>query len=379
MTYGAIAAAVIGAGASVGGSLIAANNTPGGGSGVSDIQRLLGTEAQFRPAAYSAGLSGLEGQNAYGIGASPDQLALELVTRQIEQASNSNVARKFEKYYSNLQSLSLIRANGGQLDAKQWNLYNDSLDKVNRILGARGGAAALHVDSNGVPTLTLADPAQQQLVDAARQNFSAIQANRLTGQQNLSNLAANYPVATAENIQNWQDQYAKQINSEINQRYGQQSEDLLQLANTRGFNPAGTLGLLDQQKAQELAAVPTTAAQRALQLIGGQQGLASNSIAGINAALSPDSTIAIMNALRGQQTPTTGQLAAAQIAANTSLANNQNSNFNQSVGQASGNVSDIALLIGALTRQANKGPGTSNPYSGAASIDNASALHDGTG
>ena len=70
--------------------------------------------------------------------------------------------------------------------------------------------------------INFSDPAQQQIIDAARANYSTIQANRLSGQQKLSDLAANYPTATAANIQNWQDQYAKQITGEINNTYGQQ-------------------------------------------------------------------------------------------------------------------------------------------------------------
>lgn len=361
MTWGIIVGGTIAAGASVGSAAIAANNQPNPGSagGVSDVMRFLATESRFKPVAMSSGLMGLEGQNAYGIGASPEQLALELTSRSIEQASNANEARKFQKFYADLQSFSLYKQGGGTLDAKQQKLYDKALKQVNNSLLKFGGAAALSMGADGMPSLTMADPRQQQLIEAARQDSALIQSNRLSGERQLSNLAADFPVATADQIQQWQDQYAKQIQAEISNVYGQRSEDILQMANTRGFNPAGAIGNLERLRAQDELAIPSTAAARALQLIGGQQGLAMGSISGINAALAPDATIAIMNAIRGHQTPTTGQLAMAQLAASANAENVGATNLTNSLSSSAGNLSDLGAAIAKITNenaQSEKGP-----------------------
>lgn len=348
----AIASAGIGAAGQIGGA--AASGGGGGGTlGPDEIMNLLAVESRSQPGNYSSGLNQLEAQSAFGLGASPDSLALEILTRQIEVAKNPLFARRFQQAFQNAQSLMMLPV----LTPQQQKLLDKNMQQINSILTTKGGGASVYND-NGQLRIRFADAATQNYIDAARAQSESIRQARLAGQAKLSQIAGDFPAFTATDLKTQQDQILKQVQDEINAQYDLQGQNLLQSANIRGFNPAGTLGELEKQRIRDLNAAPTTAADRALQILSGQQGLAANSIAGINQALAPDQQIAIMNALRGQQTPTTGQLAAAQIGASAQLAAQNSKNQAGLIAGASGSLQQGGRDLAGILMSQNPGAGT---------------------
>lgn len=338
--------------AAIGGAMGGGGGGGGGGAlSLGDIANQLALQGRFSPLSTDPALAQLSAQSAYGIGVGAPSLELDILSRQIAESKTPQAARAFQADYGKLQFMIQSGADPAKIQ-KQLELLNGTVGKY--------GAGASIMIQNGSPVISFADPAIQQVVDRARADSSGILANRLSAQNRLSQLAAGFPTFTAGDIEQQKAQYLKQVQDEINANYDIQGQNLLQSANTRGFNPAGTLAELEKQRIRDLNAAPTTAAERALQLLGGQQGLAAGSVAGLNAALSPDSQIAIMNAIRNQQTPNTGQLAAAQIGASAQLAAQQSQNRTQLGIAAGSQLSDTGTLLGLLLRnqnQQNPGPG----------------------
>lgn len=96
--------------------------------------------------------------------------------------------------------------------------------------------------------------------------------------------------------------------AELDREFGRARNDLLELANTQGFNPAAGLAILgeDEQRLRDSARIDSIS--RATALLGGQLGLLDASIGG------PSSNALNVSSLRSGNLNTLGQLAAAQAA-----------------------------------------------------------------
>ena len=312
MGYATALMSLIGAGVTAG----TAASMPTSGLGTEGIATALGLESQFRPVGYSAGLEQLNAQASFGVGASPETIGFEILARKISEIKDPKFARRAEGMIGVIQTLAMIENRSPQQEAHLQN----QIARVNRFLASRGAGAQLSADPGGTIAIRFADPRIQGLLDTAREQGPDILDRRLLAQNNLSRLAADFPMASAADLDELTRIIQGQLTQDIDTSYDRQLENLLQSANTRGFNPAGPLGLVEQERARELSRTPTTAADRAIQMLSGRQNLALGSVAGIKTALSPDPQAVILNALRNQITPTTGQLAAAQIDAQARIA-----------------------------------------------------------
>lgn len=330
-----------------------------------DVNGAIELENKFRPIDYSAGLQQLLGQSGFGAGADPTQLGIELLTRQIESSANPAKARDFQKRAQAVQSL-LMQQQLSPGDPKIQKQLDKMLSEMNTILGKRG-LGAVGVDANGF-NITLADKGLQQILDTAKTQGAGIRQNRLTAEENLSKLAADFPTATAAELDALTKSVRESQMRELDQSYRTDSDRIMAEANLRGYNPAGILSELDKNRADAAFDTQFTAADRALQILTGRQQGATGSITGINLALSPDRLIALTNAMKGQQTPTTGQLASAQLTATQQQPTNNN--IGNSLTSVFSQLSDQLLLRSILGENRNK----SGPAAGNRDIDSPASV-----
>ena len=379
MTWGAIVGGTIAAGASVYGSNQASKAAKGGKLSLGNMRGSLSLENEFRPIDYSPGLLQLVGQSAYGLGSDPDSMAMEFLIRQAESSSNPEMAHRIQNNLQRIQALSLSDPATRTPQARRQ--LDSLLKKTNALLVRVGGGGQISMPG-GRMQVNFADAGLQDLVTRARQDSESIRQNRLNAQKSLAQITGDFPTASAGDLDRLTADERVRQEREINDRYKSESERILTSANTSGWNPAGVLSELEKNRSDALFDTQFTAADRALQVLGGRQTGALNSIKGLQLGLSPDTEIALLNALRNQQTPTTGQLAAAQIGAGSQSASAASqalsSGYNQAgqaistaagqVGAALRDKADQAALDDYYRRQAeaaqaaqNRGPGTGPP------------------
>lgn len=340
----------VGAIASAGSGIYGANEASKAAKGaakfrVGDATEAYKLENAYRPLYNSSGLEQLVGQSAYGLGADPESIGLEIMLRQIESSSNPQRARVVQRQIRRIQALSLQQQTSPTPEtakniAKVLQDVNKQLTSNGGGAGALGGGAFISINAAGQLTTRFANEGLNAILDRARQDSAMIRENRLTAEANLSKLTADFPMATAGDIERLTAEERKSQERELNQRYGTETERILQLANTRGFNPAGILGELEKNRSDALFDTQFTAADRVLQRLGGQQGLAKNSMAGINLGLAPDRQIALLNALQSQQTPSTGQLAMTQAQNQAAAGRSAAASITAGYGQVSDSIND---------------------------------------
>ena len=339
------AASLVGTGAGIWSSSSAAGAT----------RRSAASAFRNRPFESSDPLQQLYAQAAYGIGSDPDQLTLDLMVQQLGEVNRESVARGLQDHFGKWKQLAALDTSkmSPQEALKHADRIKSQRNFVEKYLRDHGLGTVSMVD--GLPRLVSSDPAIQQTVEAARANGATIRSNRLAAEQNLAKLAVDFPTATAAELDALTGTVRQSQEREINERMRLQSDQLLQQANLRGFNPAGVIGELEKNRSDALFDTQFTSADRALQILTGRQAGAAGSIAGINSALSPDRFLSLLTGQRGGQDngASIGQLAAAQMAASQQRA--------QGIQQAGSGLSDTLSLIGLLnmnsSQKTNKGPG----------------------
>lgn len=166
-------------------------------------------------------------------------------------------------------------------------------------------------------------PVQQQILQG-----------RLAAYQNISKLAQDFPQASQADIDALSKQYEDQIRRQLAQDTQDQRDQILQQANSGRINPAATLGRLAQQESLSRSAAPTTALERALQLLTGKTNLATTAIAGNQAIIDPGNNYALNVAnLRSQAALNAAQLISGQNQQNQQL----QANLTNQQGQATAN------------------------------------------
>ena len=359
--------AALGAGASIYGSSQSAKAAQGGKFSLGNMRASLALENEFRPIDFSPGLLQLVGQSAYGLGSDPDSMAMEFLIRQAESSSNPEMAHKLQTNLQRIQALS-IGDEANRTPQVQRRL-NTLVKQANSLLVRVGGGGQISM-SGGRMQVNFADAGLQDLVTRARQDSEGIRQNRLNAQKALAQITGDFPTASASDLDRLTADERVRQEREINDRFRSESERILTSANTSGFNPAGILSELEKNRSNALFDTQFTATDRALQVLGGRQSGALRSIQGLQLGLSPDTEIALLNSLRGQQTPTTGQLAAAQIgaasqgasAASQALSSGYNQ-AGQALSQGASDLLDQLALEEDYRRRdardaANRGPAT---------------------
>lgn len=121
----------------------------------------------------------------------------------------------------------------------------------------------------------------------------AILKGRMSAYSGISKIAQDFPSASLGDINALAKQYEDQIRAGIGQDVADQRDQILQNANTLRGNPAATLGRLSQQELLSRQAAPTTALERALQMLSGRQTLGTNAITAYQSVLDPANTLAL--------------------------------------------------------------------------------------
>lgn len=121
----------------------------------------------------------------------------------------------------------------------------------------------------------------------------AILKGRMSAYSGISKIAQDFPSASLGDINALAKQYEDQIRAGIGQDVADQREQILQNANTLRGNPAATLGRLSQQELLSRQAAPTTALERALQMLSGRQTLGTNALTAYQSVLDPANTLAL--------------------------------------------------------------------------------------
>lgn len=121
----------------------------------------------------------------------------------------------------------------------------------------------------------------------------AILKGRMSAYSGISKIAQDFPSASLGDINALAKQYEDQIRAGIGQDVADQREQIVQNANTLRGNPAATLGRLSQQELLSRQAAPTTALERALQMLSGRQTLGTNALTAYQSVLDPANTLAL--------------------------------------------------------------------------------------
>jgi hypothetical protein len=202
---------------------------------------------------------------------------------------------------------------------------------------------------------------------------------RMAAYGGIANIAQDYPGASLSDINALQKQYEDQIRSGIKQDVTDQTDQILQAANMNRGNPAATLGRLSQQELLSKQAAPTTALERALQMLAGRETIANTAITGYQSILDPAQNYALNVA--GLRANAANQ-AAALMSGNQNASNNLQAQLAQSAGnsQAAGiagagnsiatglsnwqNQQQMNALIAALKPGETYGPGVTQENTG---------------
>lgn len=347
----------------VGGLLSGGASIYSSSSAAGATKRAAASAFRNRPFESSDPLQQLYAQSAYGLGSDPDQLVLDLMSQQLGAGNRESLARGLEQHFGEWKALAsqdMSKLSPQKREAIQAQIAQHQRF-VEKMLREQGMGTVEIID--GIPRLVSSDPGIRQIVEAARVNGATIRAQRLAAEANLAKIAGDFPSASAAEIDALTKSVRESQDREINQRMQEQADQILQQANLRGYNPAGILGELEKNRADSLFDTQFTSADRALQILTGRQTGAMGSVAGINAALSPERFLSILQAQRGAQ-PTdgssVGQLAAAQAQAAQLRG--------QGISQAGSSLSDALTMAGLLgmnsSQKASKGPGSGDgPYS----------------
>lgn len=347
----------------VGGLLSAGSSVYSSSAAASGAGRAAASAFRNRPFESSDPLQQLYAQSAYGLGSDPDQLVLDMMSQQLGAGNRESLARGLEQHFGEWKALA--SQDRSKIAPEKLAAMDRQISEhrkfVEKMLREQGMGTVEIID--GIPRLVSSDPGIRQIADAARANGATIRAQRLAAEANLAKIAGDFPTASASEIDALTKNVRESQDREINQRMQTQTDQILQQANLRGYNPAGILGELEKNRADSLFDTQFSSADRALQILTGRQSGAMGSIAGINAALSPERFLSILQAQRGAQ-PTdgtsVGQLAAAQAQAAQLRG--------QGISQAGSSISDAMTMAGLLgmnsSQKASKGPGTGEgPYS----------------
>jgi len=154
---------------------------------------------------------------------------------------------------------------------------------------------------------------------------------RLSAYSGISKIAQDYPGASLQDILLLQKQYEDQIRSGIKQDVTDQQAQILQSANMNRGNPGSTLGRLTQQELLSKQAAPTTALERALQMLQGRETIANTALTGYGQVLDQGNNLALSVAALRANSAT----AAAALMGQQSSSNNQlQANLAQSAGNS---------------------------------------------
>lgn len=391
----AIIAAIIGAGGSLAGGYLARPSTTGGTKEALKAQ-------QLSPLGGGGLEQGLRLQAMLQIGADPDEIAKELWSRNLETTLGPLAARQF------LQTIDTANAKltfgdvaGAQALITPYNQQFAGYDTRRRkkksgssfmkALGAtygffggpagmKAGAEALGGDTYSAvaPAPTGGGPLRIEdgqivvdipggLGDQVYEAFDLadeIYSNRLVGLGNLSQLAADFPVATEQNLTDMTRMVLGNLRGDIDRDTRDQTAQILQGANVSRINPAGILGRLEEQRSIQYRNADETALSRAVQLLGGRQTLASNSIAGIQQALEPTLTNSLIGV--GNLAANSSNVGAAQQQAFLNLLNQNQTNSTQALGAGVGgagasaaNSLNFLALLKAIKARDSGGPAAS--------------------
>jgi hypothetical protein len=347
-----IIAGVLGAGATVGGSLLARPKTTG-------------TSEQFFKAQQASPLTGgavddqLLLQAAVQLGADPNEIAKTLFLSEWETLHSPASARAIASW---LETADQRLALGDTAGAQQL------IDLINQHAagfggtGAGGGTPVVRLE-NGRLMVTPPGAIGQQIEQLRAAGTGDIFQNRLTGLGNLGRLAADFPMATETDLQQLQASVLSNLRADIDRDVTDRTGQILQQANAGRINPAAILGRLEEQRSIQQRNAEVDSLGRAAQLLGARQGLAAGSISGIQGALSPTLSQPLLQFQNLDASA--GQIGAAQQTALANLSAQTGALGSQALGAgvagAGGQLADTLSLpfLLQLMRQINTGgPGT---------------------
>lgn len=209
----------------------------------------------------------------------------------------------------------------------------------------------------------------------------AILKGRLSAYSGISKIAQDFPGASLADINALSKQYEDQIRSGIARDVADQRDQILQNANTLRGNPAATLGRLSQQELLSRQAAPTTALERAIQMLTARETLGTNAISAYQSVLDPANTLALNVAnLRSTAATNAAQLMSGNNQFKTSgIASAQQAGANATASGVAGagnalgggisSLGNTLMLQSFLKNQSGGGPAAgsttapSNPFS----------------
>jgi hypothetical protein len=175
-----------------------------------------------------------------------------------------------------------------------------------------------------------------------------IEAGRFGALGSIANLQKNFIAPTAADISDMEQRVIAQRTADIDLATRDAREAALQQANVMGYNPARTVGDIEERRLNQIYDVQQSDGhERALSLSGGEQGLQRNALTtlhgSLGAAISPATAAAGMY---GQGVNSMGNLALSQaMATNSALVNAEFFNAQQATAQQ---VMEMQMRLQAL-------------------------------
>lgn len=346
-----VLAGILGAGGSLAGGLLA--RPPKSGTSEQFFKGF-----QFSPLTGGAVDNQLLLQAAVQLGADPNEIAQTLFVQEWEAIHSPASARAIESW---LNSANQRLALGDQAGAQQLvDLINQTTAGFSGGAGTGGQVARI---GDGRVLITPPGALGGQLEQLRGIGTQDIFRNRLTGLSNLGQLAADFPTATATDLQQLEAQVLGNLRADIDRDVRDRSAQILQQANAGRINPAAILGRLEEQRSIQQRNAEVDALGRASALLGARQQGAAGSISGIQAALSPTLSQPLLQFQNLDASA--GQIGAAQQQALANLSAQTQASRSQALGAgvagAGGQLSDalsLPFLLQLIRQMGTGGPAT---------------------
>jgi hypothetical protein len=157
-----------------------------------------------------------------------------------------------------------------------------NMDRVLQPLLQAGGYADFNEFLDAEETFQQqVGPLIQRAQKSGLQNFQ----NRLSQQEQLNQILTNFPGATPADIAALQAQVKQTMLRDLNQNVDEQIGTAIRGANFANYNPGEPVAKLEEFRANATQDADLEALSRAVAIIGGQQGVATNSLNALSAGL----------------------------------------------------------------------------------------------
>jgi hypothetical protein len=245
-----------------------------------------------------------------------------------------------------------------QFDKNVAALNTNGLNKKGEVLKPLQRAAA----AAGYESYADFSAAQEQYTtqSAAMQERYAgianeVQTGRLSAMEAISRIQQDFVAPSQQDIRDMEQRVIDQRMADINQVTDEARESALQQANVLGYNPARTVGDVEQRRLNQIYDVQQSdGLERALALLGGQQNLQSSAMQNLGASLAgPLAQATQSGGLYSQGVAQMGDMALRQALATNELTSQaQFFNAQQNTAQQ---MAQAAMLLQALGLQTQGG------------------------